>query len=102
MKKLLFPAVAAVALTGCIHPAPVDSLIMVDEVVTGAEFIDNSVQMKKAGHSVSKHVLIFGTGDASIRAAMRDGEITKVHHVDHKSTNVLGLYMSNETIVWGE
>ena len=102
MKKLLFPAVAAVVLTGCIHPAPVDSPIMVDEVVTGSEFIDNSVQMKKSGHSVSKHVLIFGTGDASVRAAMRDGEITKVHHVDHKSTNVLGLYMSNETIVWGE
>ena len=58
--------------------------------------------MKKSGHAIAKHVLLFGTGDASIRAAMRDGEISKIHHVDHKSTNVLGLYMSNETIVWGE
>lgn len=103
MKKLMIPVVAGMvlSLTGCMHPTAIDSPIMIDQVKSG-EMFDNSVAMTKCGRAEAKHVLLFATGDASIRAAMRDGNITKIHHVDYKSTNVLGLFMSLETMVWGE
>lgn len=104
MKKLMvaFAASAmAVVLSGCIHPAAINSAIMLDELQSG-DFIDNSVKMEKCGRAEAKHVILFATGDASIRAAMRDADIKKIHHVDYKSTNVLGLYMRLETLVYGE
>lgn len=102
MKKLLFVVIGLGLLSGCINPAPVASPIMVDEFMTGSEQFDNSVEMKKSGRSTAKHILIVGVGDASIRAAMQEGNIKKIHHVDHRCLNVLGIYMENETIVWGE
>ena len=30
------------------------------------------------------------------------GGITKVHHVDYKVTNILGIVGSTTTVVWGE
>jgi hypothetical protein len=42
-------------------------------------------------------------GDASLEAAMKNGGITKVHHVDHQVMSVLGLiYVKTTTIVYGE
>lgn len=101
MKKLLVLPLLG-ALVGCINPAPINSCIMVDEVITGADHFDNSVKMVKCGRAKAKHIILVGVGDASIKAAMADGGVEKIHHVDHKSMNVLGLYMENETIVWGE
>ena len=34
----------------------------------------------------------FATGDCSISAAMKNGNITKIHHVDHDAMSVLWLY----------
>lgn len=45
---------------------------------------------------------ILAYGDASIRMAMRNGEITKIHHVDYKMTNVLGIYAKYTVVVYGE
>ena len=39
------------------------------------------------------------TGDASISAAMKNGGITRVHHVDNETTNLLGIYAKYVTIV---
>jgi len=41
-------------------------------------------------------------GDASIQAAMQNGGITKIHHVDYKVTSVLGVYATYTTVVYGE
>ena len=41
-------------------------------------------------------------GGASTEAAMKDGEITKVHHVDYQSNSILGLYAKFTVIVYGE
>lgn len=57
----------------------------------------------KSGKSSCVAVLGFvSTGDASIEAAMQNGGITKIHHVDHKSMTVLGLFAKFTTIVYGE
>ncbi len=57
----------------------------------------------KVGTASCSSVLgIVATGDASITAAMRNGGITKIHHVDYHSTQVLGLYAKMTTTVYGE
>jgi hypothetical protein len=46
---------------------------------------------------------LFAWGDGSIEAAMKDGEITRIHHVDHNIRQILsGLWMADTTIVYGE
>jgi len=57
----------------------------------------------KVGTSVCTSVLgIVGQGDASIDAAMKNGGITKIHHVDFHSYSILGVYAKYTTIVYGE
>lgn len=43
-----------------------------------------------------------GTGDCSIDAAMKNGNITKIHHVDHDAMSVLGIYAKYTIRVYGE
>jgi hypothetical protein len=45
---------------------------------------------------------IFLDQDASIRAAAKNGGITKISTVDIKQTNVLNIIVTYETIVTGE
>jgi len=45
---------------------------------------------------------VYATGDASISAAMRNGKITRIHHVDHETFSILGVYAKYTTIVYGE
>ena len=46
----------------------------------------------KTGRSQAEGIIIVGFGDASISAAAKEGQITKVHHVDSNSLNVLGFF----------
>ena len=66
---------------------------------------DNTAASVKTGTSSARALLgLIAFGDASIQAAMQDGGITKVHHVDHQVVHILagGLYLSTTTIVHGE
>lgn len=51
-------------------------------------------------------IAVFGlisSGDAGIQAAMQNGGITQIHHVDYDTTLVLfGLFHKLTTIVYGE
>ncbi|MDY6824647.1 MAG: TRL-like family protein [Thermodesulfobacteriota bacterium] len=64
----------------------------------------DKVGTSKRGAASATAVLgLFSTGDASIQAAMENGRITKVHHVDYDKTLVLGgLFHQLTTIVYGE
>lgn len=42
------------------------------------------------------------TGDASIEAAMKNGGITKIHHIDFEVKNILFLIATYSTVVYGE
>jgi len=58
---------------------------------------------KKVGTSKSTVVLgLYFNQDHSIKEAAKNGGITKISTVDVKSTNVLFLYQTYETIVTGE
>jgi hypothetical protein len=45
---------------------------------------------------------VFSTGDASISAAMQNGGITRIHHVDHETQNILGIWAKHTTTVYSE
>ncbi len=47
-------------------------------------------------------MIIFTTGDSSIKAAMDSAGITKVNHIDYEVFSLFSLYSEATTIVWGE
>jgi hypothetical protein len=56
----------------------------------------------RIGRATAIGIVAASWGDASISAAMRNGGITRIHHVDHETTNLLGVYARYTTIVYGE
>ena len=57
----------------------------------------------KVGSSSCTSILgIVAQGDASIEAAMRNGGITKIHHVDTHTYSILGVYAKLTVRVYGE
>ena len=111
MKTLIIGAAVATAalLSGCAQnggPVSGSALgvggIIVDHKAPASFNIDNSVKCAKSGKAMSKSIVIFTTGDSSLKAAMDEGVITKVNHVDYEVKNIFNLYSEATTIVWGE
>ncbi|OUR88427.1 hypothetical protein A9Q81_24120 [Gammaproteobacteria bacterium 42_54_T18] len=65
---------------------------------------DPTISPDKVGEASSAAFLgLFGFGNSSVTAAMIDGGITTVHHVDYRNMSVLsGLFLQTTTIVYGE
>jgi len=111
MKTLMLGlAVAAVALmSGCAQvggPTTSSALgiggIILDHKAPASFNIDNSVKCLKRGAAQSKSIVLYTTGDSSLKAAMDAGGITKVNHVDYEVKNIFNVYSEATTIVWGE
>ena len=111
MKSLLLgAAIASVALvTGCAqlgNPTSAPALgvggIILDHRSPASFDVDNNVQCAKCGKATSKSIVLYTTGDSSIKAAMDNGGITKVNHVDYEVKNIFNIYSESTTIVWGE
>ncbi|MDX9867333.1 MAG: TRL-like family protein [Kiritimatiellia bacterium] len=104
-KSLALSLLCAGALmtTGCLSPMKgnIMAVITVDHVASDP-VVDNTVRPAKRGQAKSTGIICFATGDASIGAAMRNGGITKVHHVDYDVKNILFIYSEVNTIVYGE
>jgi TRL (tRNA-associated locus)-like protein len=101
-RRLTFAVLSASFLTGCaaIGHAPVTGLITLEE--KGPVAMGTAAGSSKVGRAEAWGILVFATGDASIRTAMRNGGITRVHHVDHETTSWFGVYSTYTTIVYGE
>jgi len=95
MRKMMMLGVAAalaLAVTGCTTVIP-----------HNGSFVDNNVRPQKVGESKISWTLCFRTsGDAGINAAMKDGNITKVHHVQMEHFVFPLFYQSITTKVYGE
>lgn len=97
MKKILIPAVVALALCSCGAPR------------FGAAYTDVSAPVmattatgSKVGTATSTtYLALYATGDASIEAAKRNGGITTVSSVDEKVHSILGLITTYTTTVRG-
>lgn len=101
-RSLTLAIVAACLLTGCMTMghAPVTSLITLEE--KGPVAVGPAAGSSKVGRAEAWGILVFATGDASISAAMKNGGITRIHHVDHETSSFLGVYAKYTTIVYGE
>ena len=90
--------------SGCAIPytAAAYGGLVTDQVKGPVAGVDNSVNPTKQGVAEAKSIVLFATGDASIASAMKNGNITKVHHVDNEVFSVLGLYCRYTTVVYGE
>ena len=104
MKKLLFVAALAAAASGCVvvGPSNANSLLTLDVQSPDMSFVDNDVRPAKMGAAKAEGIIVFCEGDASLKAAMDNGGIKKIHHVDVDVFNILNLYSTATTIVWGE
>jgi hypothetical protein len=105
MKKLALLIVAVLGvsfLTGCVMTGgPVYAPLMLD-MKGPMEVGDGSAGCSKVGVAEASGIILFASGDASIKAAMENGGITKVHHVDYEVMNILGWYATWKTVVYGE
>jgi hypothetical protein len=105
MRKLLLLAVVALLITsvGCVMVpgSPVTGGLFTQVKGVGT-VVDNSVQPAKQGTAQASGIIVFATGDASVSTAMKNGGITKVHHVDEDYFSVLGFYSTAKTTVYGE
>ena len=106
MKKLgrqfTLAVTCAALLTGCaaVGHAPVTAPITVNE--RGPVSAGSAAGSSKVGRATATGILVVAYGDASISAAMSNGGITRVHHVDHETLNILGVYAKYTTVVYGE
>lgn len=107
MRKLMMGAVVAglgLAMTGCMLPGPcdLDAPLTLNVGSPGTSFVDNNVKPAKVGEATASGIICFSEGDCSIKAAMANGGITKIHHVDYRTKNILGIVATQTTLVYGE
>lgn len=102
MNKIIISTLLASAftLTGCATSQPVGTLYTDINVPVTAT---SNAEASKTGTSTCKSYLaMVATGDCSIDAAKKNGNISRVSHVDQKSTNILGLIGTYTVTVKGE
>jgi len=110
MKKVLLlgtiPIVCLSLMTGCI-PGFYTVGTLYTSVKTPTEAVayygptaNNSAKVSKV--SATNILGLIATGDASLETAMRQGGITKVHHIDQEVTSILGLWSTYTIYVYGE
>jgi hypothetical protein len=91
-----------VVLSGCVMP--VGGTIRAPIVKTQSALMlgDTSVGYSKVGESMAEGIVLIAQGDASITAAMEDGGIRRIHHVDSEEISILGVYCKQIIRVYGE
>ena len=106
MKKyitLTIASLVAALASGCAGYMPRGSLLTDVSLPVAVADASAKVDSLKVGKSQCKDVLsLIAQGDASIAAAMKNGNITKVHFIDWKANNILGLIGTYECTVYGE
>lgn len=101
-RQFTLAVTCAAVLSGCavVGQAPVTAPITLNE--RGPVSAGSAAGQSKVGRATAVGIILFATGDASISAAMANGGITRIHHVDHETLNILGVYARYTTIVYGE
>lgn len=93
-------AVAAV-LMGCATSYPVGGIYT--KLSLPVNVGDQNAKAMKIGTAECTSILsMVATGDVSIQTAMKNGGITKVHHVDWDVENILGIIGKYKVTVYGE
>jgi hypothetical protein len=100
MRMSVMAVCAIYFMMGCATPYPMGSAytnVKLPVIATAA------TDAPKVGTSECKSYFgLVAVGDASIDAAMKNGGIRKVHHVDWEASNILGIIGTYKTVVYGE
>jgi hypothetical protein len=106
---LLAVCAVAVVASGCyagIYTAPVKpGLGLMFARVNAPISVDYNaaVVSTKTGEATAENILgLIEIGDCSAEAAARNGGLTKIHYLDYKFENILGVYSKFTTIAHGE
>ena len=106
--KIVVSVVAIALLTGCgalVAPSPLLGLIYtdIDAPYTRLQTHLEDAQHMKIGTTYCESYLgLIAVGDCSMKTAMDNGNITKVHHVDYHTKNIIGVYIRHTVIVHGQ
>ena len=102
--KLFLISFAALILSGCAYNSPVPGAFFTGTTFPSGDKVklDSETASKQGRSSCYSVFALVAFGDCSINSAMKDGGITKIHHVDSKSTNFLFFMYRYDTIVYGE
>lgn len=103
MKKAIVSSlvVASLGLGGCATTMPLGAWYTNVKLPVTATANDSG--MEKTGTASCRSILsLFATGDCSLEAAMKNGHITKVTHVDWEAHNVLGIVGNYKLTVYGK
>ncbi len=100
----LLSTVATLILSGCAYNSPVPGVIFTSTTFPSGDKVklDSETVSKQGKSSCYSVFALVAFGNCSITSAMRDGGITKIHHVDSSSMNVLYFFFKYDTIVYGE
>src|SRR5262245_35130240 len=97
LKPLVVALSCAVLFAGCaIGNGPVFATVTID--MKGPVSAGQAATGAKVGRAEAWGILVYATGDASIATAAKNGGINRIHHVDHETTNILGIYAKYVTI----
>jgi hypothetical protein len=102
MKKLAFVVGGAMLLSSCaMVKSPLFGTLYLD--VKAPHSATSNSGSSKVGTAEAQSILgLVATGDASIDAAAKSAGITKIHHIDEHSTNILGIIAKYKIYVYGE
>jgi uncharacterized protein YceK len=108
LTKILPIAILAIMFSGCVSvmKSPVLGVFYNGTTYPGAgtgSVVKNDVKTDKTGTSTCSSILsLFAFGDCSVDAAKKNGNITKVNSVDHKTKSYFIFYTTYSTVVQGE
>lgn len=100
-RNVVLILLAVFLLSGCASVLPL-GVIYTEVNVPVATGEPGSSYSKTGVSKVTSILGLVATGDASIKAAMADGKITKVKYVDYSAKNILGVYGEYTTTVYGD
>jgi hypothetical protein len=103
MKKIIGGLALATLMGGCIV-APFQPPMGIVSVVKAPLSTEGNFNAgSKSGEASVVSILgIVSTGDCSIDAAVKDGGLSKVNHLDYDYLNILGIYQKVTVIAYGE
>ena len=100
---LVTAAVLVFSVSGCVGTAtPIAGSIVTASLKSPVMMGDNTAGHSLVGEATATGIIGFVSGDCSIEAAMKSKGITKVHHVDSEVFNILGIYATYKTVVYGD
>jgi len=104
LAKLGLGVVLAITLAGCgaVAVSPVTGTLYTNVKGTYGGVTPLEGASKEGKASCQSILGLAALGDCSIQKAMENGGITKIHHVDYQTQNILGIFATHTVIVYGE